>query len=583
MIARPPALSPATLAALVSAGSPVSLLHPLPKRGRDGLESRIRIRHPGYEDPHDILLVFRCVDPLPSDPGRDDNKARRAEQSEINTGVHHATVLRACAIVVGNAFDRASLSRDRQGQYPALYTVSLDGILEPGDYWLQVSSPSGSYPASTSPSPYPVVASFSDWRFPHRPLPWEWLCPHRPPAHQLPSISQPQGIADKIRQQQPAVRPCCISGHRGATESAHLVPQTMTEWFRSNMMGQYTRTSVGDIHDEANRIPLRADLNFLLDNPQIVFVPKPTTLAPCTSAATTTCFGRPEYALAVHVLDPKEFETVALYHNLSLQAYSDDQNIREYQDARRFLYARFAHSIFYLLQPFLQAANRFVLVAEDSNESNKPTSRSKPLEARWMSPKEMIDREMQRKQARSQSSPLKRRASQRDDGSDDLDEPAHKNGRRSLTRPWEKRDCATGHVELENDVSRWYDESLAPDSGMADELQNEVSRWYDENLAPRLAMGDGDIDGGREDSQQGRSRRRREDKPRPPPPPPPPFSIESCKSLPSSAAPMSRYPGTSSHTDGGNEQAGAEKLPARSVFLQHRLILPSSSNPSSVP
>lgn len=366
MVARPPALAPA-LAAL--AGSSVSTLQPLPKRGSDGLEPRVRIHHPYYDEPHDILLVLRGVDPLPS------HRDGPIQPYSIDAGLHHATVLHACAIIAGNAFDKASLSRDRDGHEPVLPTLSLHDILEPSDYWLQISN------SSTPSLPYPISASFSDWRFPHRPLPEEWLAPHKPPAYQLPSsVSQPGDIVHMIENQRSGAEPCRMSGHRGATEPAHLVPQAMTDWFVSNMMGQYTRQSAGNINDDANRLRLRVDLHYLFDAHRFIFVPKPVRPAPSTtdstsstSPATTTTPARPDYALAVHVLEPtKDLEVVALYHNLSLQT-----DIEDYQDARRFLFARFAYAIFSLLQPFLKAARRYVLVAKDSTDEAGIPNRSK--------------------------------------------------------------------------------------------------------------------------------------------------------------------------------------------------------------
>ncbi|KUI72731.1 hypothetical protein VM1G_08148 [Cytospora mali] len=557
MIARPPSLSPAALARLDRIDSPLSLLHPLPKRGSDALESQVRIRHPGYSEPYDVLLVFQCVDPLSPDRSPEYNEGK---QSEVDTGVHHGTVLQACAIITGNTFDRAALTRDREGRYPIILSVSMDGVLESGDYWLQIVGPFGTYiPPNASP-PYPVVASFSDWRFPHLPLPWEWLSPHDPPRHQLPTKSQPQAMFARIKQHQPAVRPCFVSGHRGATESAHILPPAMTDWFRSNMMGQYTRTGSGDIDDAANRMPLRADLKCLLDNPKVVIVPKPTQHTTTPSQASMSSFGRPNYALTIHVLKPKDPETVALYHNLSLQAYSDEQSILEDQNSRRFLFARFAQSVFHMLQPFLQAVDRFVLVTEESNGSPVLAERPIRIERRWMSPNDMSDREMQRIEARRRSRSLRRRESQNDASLwSDPYFPGSSlgNGLPDEFVRWFSADLVPGFDGVTNgpqvEASTLYEVSMTPrptvgNNSTTDRPQEEAPTVYEVSMTPRPAIQNGTTDGGREES---RRRRRRGDEP------PPPSNGESSRSLRSSA------PQSSSQSQG--------KLPMRSVFLEHKL------------
>ena len=80
------------------------------------------LRHPGYGIDN-ILLTLPAVDGTTKTP----------------PGLHQRTVLTAGAIIADNAFDRVYLTRDRAGSVRVDTTLALDGLLEPGEYWLQLN------------------------------------------------------------------------------------------------------------------------------------------------------------------------------------------------------------------------------------------------------------------------------------------------------------------------------------------------------------------------------------------------------------------------------------------------------------
>lgn len=252
---------------------------------------RICMRHPGYGDlPNNVLLSLPAVD----------CNVESSTSSQV-FGLHHRTVLTAGAIIANNAFDRAYLAHDQAGVDPV--TTPLDGMIEPGDYWLHMrdeeppspavdasgtegedgapapapadgSMPPPSRPRSSSSSTthqttqspkhdtYPIVPSFGDWRFPHNRLPPEWKSPHNPPNEPAISLSAQQ---TRLQHTPQARDRCYLTDFRMGINKCHLVPGEKRDWFSMNGMAQYTASSAGDINDEANIAILRADLHQLFD------------------------------------------------------------------------------------------------------------------------------------------------------------------------------------------------------------------------------------------------------------------------------------------------------------------------------
>lgn len=164
----------------------------------------IRILHPGYGT-SDSLPHNR--DALVSLPAYDDG------------GIHYDTVHTACGILAGNRWD-GYFSHDRDGS--TRIQPSEDGILRQSkrSYFFCLPPSSDS---STSTDPYPVVARFRDWRFPHDNLPpfWEKL--------------RPQFKAGK--QKGPARR-CILTDSGFSLDGAHLMPVKESKWFTNNDMAE---------------------------------------------------------------------------------------------------------------------------------------------------------------------------------------------------------------------------------------------------------------------------------------------------------------------------------------------------------
>lgn len=196
----------------------------------------ISFRHPGYDDPEDILFTFPRLDRPQQDP--------RAAPA----GVHHGTALLACQIVANNAFD-GYLTTDRAGT--CRVTVSRDGVLLDDDYWFTVGGD----------DVYPVVPRFEEWQFPHGPmasLAWD---------------PRAQAALDAATSQRPTMPPpaapppqhpsrCVLSDNSYATQKAHVVPAAQSKCFQTNSMRRYG-DSQQFIHTSRNLIPIRHDLHKL--------------------------------------------------------------------------------------------------------------------------------------------------------------------------------------------------------------------------------------------------------------------------------------------------------------------------------
>ncbi|KAJ8130724.1 hypothetical protein O1611_g2902 [Lasiodiplodia mahajangana] len=334
----------------VSTGAPLTplALPPPPPLTRTPARSRISILHPGYGKGENLLFALPAVDYV-IDPS-----------SQTRTwGHHHATALIAGGIIANNAFDDVYLSHDRYGKTPI--TTPRDGILEPGNYWLQLNSIAGGIshtPGTRSPSStpidkykYPIVPSFTDWPFPHGKLPREWQQPHEPPDQQ---------DADQV------IERCFLTDIKIGLEKAHLVPSAQAQWFNRNEMGNYCAISTTkEIHDPSNKMVLMANLHWAFDYPLFVIVPKPS--------ASSSSLGS-SYAFVAHVLSsvPEALDFASLYHNRSMQPKYFNLLKRE------FLFARFAWALFSYLRKFDQVSTtrlELILVEEDSYVSKSITGK----------------------------------------------------------------------------------------------------------------------------------------------------------------------------------------------------------------
>ena len=275
----------------------------------------IRFLHPGYS-------VYNTLLSLPRVDCRTGTGA--------TFGVHRRTALLACQVIAGNAFDTGYLALDREG-----VVLPLDDILIDEVYYFLIDGGPGVYSVLFYP-PYPlvdacfcldlysIVPSFRDWEFPHDHIPDFW--PQVPTTHM-------------------SYR-CGISNFSYAIEGAHLVPQEEAHWFGWNQMRRYGHDVLSNIDDPANILFLRADLRRCFDKGWFAIIPKTTE----TVTQYTT-----------HILLKAGAELWPAYHNTIVE-YLHEQ-------ARPFLFARFAWAIFMQVKPFIvEGIPRHVIRIQTSGE-----------------------------------------------------------------------------------------------------------------------------------------------------------------------------------------------------------------------
>lgn len=425
--------------------------HALPRLGHDGRQPVVRIKHPDYPPPTDVLITIPAFDPIPSTSELAASAGRAAEaghhqdgqeeeqhqlsnvdkednsfaetELQVPVGLHHGTVLTICGIIAGNAFDRAFLSHDRAGHRKIQDTWHYDSILPPGEYWLQVSpegtTRTGAAPTDETKKPYPIVPCFAEWRFPHGKLPSSWSKSHQPPPAPAPqNRSLSRSMAARLGALQTVASSCIISGHRAGMEIAHIVHSKLGAWFTENDMSQYNTPSplqTARIDQPSNKVRMRADLHALWDSAYLTIVPKPvyvetpplqppvserppsprpaftsqssehSTAAPASASST-------QYALTVHVLatPASQLEIIPLYHNLALRFQEPGNEFsRQYFDSREFFFARFAWSIFLLLQSFLDTQRWIAVRRKQGQHSDVPTGtppEASEYEYKWSMP-----------------------------------------------------------------------------------------------------------------------------------------------------------------------------------------------------
>ena len=177
---------------------------------------------------------------------------------------------------------------------------------------------------------YPVVPCFKEWRFPHKNLPPLWnhgsfTSETRPKDFKQGNASTAVLLRDVS---------CRVSDHQVGCEKAHLCPRSEARWFLDNVMQSYrkehSKPVLSAINSPANVMLMREDLHTAFDQRQFVFVPKAT--------------GNEASVLVTHVLNYSP-ELSKLYHNTKLHSIDGI--------APEFLFARFAWSVFPLLQNFL--------------------------------------------------------------------------------------------------------------------------------------------------------------------------------------------------------------------------------------
>ncbi|KAK7417281.1 hypothetical protein QQX98_004715 [Neonectria punicea] len=388
----------------------------------------IKLLHPGYYEP-DREQDDPNGDVLISLPVLDDG------------GVHHDTAHTACAILAANRWD-GYFSHDRGGSMRIL--PPPDGILRERSYFFCLPSTSTS-PGSTD-RPYPVVARFSDWRFPHDNLPpiWGLL------QNQLDDIER-AGAGAGTRTGNGS---CCLSNYVDGVEQAHLVPSSQSGWWSTNGMSQYCQTSLfstDPINAQANFVALRCDIHRVFDERHFCFVPKMEDAGEDRDEEGDGDRNRSTSVphLVGHVFNSTPGgQLPKLWHNRRLHALSSVVSVE-------CLFARFAWTIFSptIFRDFLYASAKPRRILTWDSESRKYIIES-------------VDPERCRRifaAARSRSDSPKKRSRGGDRGN---------NG--------EAEECDTRHDEVSSDLDggycgdSWF--SIPPISSTADEAHGELER-----------------------------------------------------------------------------------------------------------
>jgi len=256
--------------------------------------------HPSYDDNNNVLFKLHA-------PDTDQNG---------QPGLFAQFAIDACAVIAGDCAGRGWLSLSRDGSDP----VEATSTLCKDSYYFHLSDVD---------SPYAIVPSFRQWSYPHGRLPPHW--------QQLQYVSDTVSASVNLTTSNLTTavfirdRSCRLSGCRDELQVAHLVPDAELDWWEANGMSRYNTGSAATLDDTANALLLRADLHITFDSPSVVFVPKPATDG--------------SMRLVAHALEHSP-ELEHLYHNHELHPTAVGINM---------LYARFAWSIFTLLDTFLES------------------------------------------------------------------------------------------------------------------------------------------------------------------------------------------------------------------------------------
>ncbi|KAL8777948.1 MAG: hypothetical protein Q9213_007634, partial [Squamulea squamosa] len=235
-------------------------------------EADIVIRHPGYREGEDEMMLFRGFD-------------RVGERD----GLHHGTVLTACHIVSGR--NDGFLAQEKGG---APIELDFDDVLLEGIYYYTVPNDNC----------YAVFPCFEYWPFPHNNLPSSWTKLRQPRSSPLVPMPAQSSTAQAILDRDPT---CLLSGLGDIRERAHICPKEESLWFQSNNMRRYNLnrllTAEARIDDMSNATTMRSDIHKAYDKRLFVVVPK------------NECW-------TVHFMEPT-FHLESLYHNMRVNLHRD--------------------------------------------------------------------------------------------------------------------------------------------------------------------------------------------------------------------------------------------------------------------
>ncbi|KAH7111094.1 hypothetical protein B0J11DRAFT_498739 [Dendryphion nanum] len=289
---------------------------------------QILFRHPGYNEPNNVLFKLFAPDVAQGYTGR---------------GLYAEYALQACGIVAGNRWD-GWLSEAKDHDHST--RIDSASILYKSSYYFHLPPLRSDIDAGSLNLPYPIVPTFREWRFPHDQLPDSW--------QQMSSTGsdfvvpeQSYATSNLTLALQARDISCRITGYKEGTQVAHICPQKEAEWWYENGMSRYNFGSANTLDDLSNALLLRTDLHIAFDKPKFVFFPKPSSDPK-----------KPQYV--THIVEASA-ELEFLYHNRALHSlYSSAET----------LFSRFAWSIFPLVDGFLTCRERRRLLLTSENAAS---------------------------------------------------------------------------------------------------------------------------------------------------------------------------------------------------------------------
>ncbi|EGX87738.1 hypothetical protein CCM_09360 [Cordyceps militaris CM01] len=291
----------------------------------------IIFRHPGYDDDNNVLLKLFAPD------------ARPSSSASSSIGLHAGYALTVCGIVAGNRWD-GWLSERRDDPTGISLVADRDTMLDKHSYYFHLPHDNDNDNQDDN-TPYPIVPTFREWRFPHDRLPPSWTQTAPPEPIQQLQMYTVSGLSIALRQRDGT---CRITGCQEGVQTAHVCPRAEEDWYLRNGMSRYNYGNSDSAHNIANVLLLRADLHIAFDKPGFVFVPKPS-------------ISGESQKFVFHCVEPSP-EFGYLYHNRVTQGLRVSEEL---------LFARLAWSIFPLLSSFLKSKIPRRLCLRSSNDNGR--------------------------------------------------------------------------------------------------------------------------------------------------------------------------------------------------------------------
>ncbi|KAI4121473.1 MAG: hypothetical protein LQ341_007403, partial [Variospora aurantia] len=294
-----------------------------PPPDRDLPEVNIFVKHPGYEEGENELMLFRGFD-----------------RSEEREGLHHGTVLTACHIVSGR--NDGFLAKEKGG---TSIELAFDDVLLGGKYYYTVPNDDC----------YAIFPCFEHWPFPHDRVPPTWTKLRKPRETRLTPMPAQSFTAQAIIDRDLT---CLLSGLGDIRERAHICPKEESPWFQANAMGRYNLNRLltvdARIDDMSNATAMRSDIHKAYEKRLFVMVPK------------DDCW-------TVHFMEPT-YHLGSLYHNMPVHLHSDV--------GLEYMFSRFAWTIFPLIRDFLeQGPPRQVRTRARNGNISQVTDKNLDIEA----------------------------------------------------------------------------------------------------------------------------------------------------------------------------------------------------------